>query len=159
MEHLQRRDLRLYFRLTIPKDVQGWFGGKVEVKRSLKTSRYTLAKALVATETVRAERLYAQIRGGLMKTEEIRRLVSAYFEWTLQEAEEQRADGIGVLTEEREDRTSSLTGLELRLEELTENLARGETQGVPTSPMPFWRKPGSRWRRAPTSTGSCAGRR
>lgn len=130
MEHLQRRGERLYFRLKIPKDVQGWFGGKVELKRSLKTTRYNNAKALVAAESAKAERLFMQIRGGLMTTEEIRRLISAYFERTLQEVEDQRADGIGVLTNEREDGASSLTGLELHLEELTENLARGETQGV-----------------------------
>lgn len=127
---MQRRGLRLYFRLTIPKDVQRWFGGKVEVKRSLKTTRYTLAKALVAAETAKAERLFAQIRGGLMTNEEIRRLVSAYFERTLAEAEDARADGLGVLKDEREDGTSSLTGLELHLEGLMEDLARGETRGV-----------------------------
>ncbi|MGB3398785.1 MAG: DUF6538 domain-containing protein, partial [Candidatus Deferrimicrobiaceae bacterium] len=64
--HLLLRGKRYYLRLHVPLDLRPWFAGKTELKRSLKTTRYNDARALVAAETVRAERLFAQIRGGLM---------------------------------------------------------------------------------------------
>jgi hypothetical protein len=108
--HLQRRGGsqggvpgRLYFRLTIPKDVQRYFDGKRELKRSLKTARYNNAIQVARVETYRAERLFARLRGGFMTQNEMRKMVAAYFEDTLALAEDARADGSGV-PEDNEDR-------------------------------------------------------
>jgi hypothetical protein len=60
-QYLQRRGLRLYFRLAIPKDVQRYFDGKHELKRSLRTSRYNEAIPAARVETYRAERLFARL--------------------------------------------------------------------------------------------------
>lgn len=139
--HLQRRGGsqaggpgRLYFRLKIPKDVQRHFDGKRELKRSLRTVRYNDAKPLVRSEVFRAERLFTQIRGGLMDRAEIRELVANYFEDTLADAEDARADGSGVLGEDIGDgrpdspggHNEALEGLELNLTDLVEDLARGK---------------------------------
>jgi hypothetical protein len=156
MEHLQRRGLRLYFRIALPKDILRWFGGRRELRRSLRTGCYNHAKTLVAAETAKAERLFMQIRGGLMTADEIRRLVSAYFERTLEEAEDARADGLGVLKDEREDGTSSLTGLELHLEDLTEDLARGETRSIAHVADAILEEIAIQLDKAPTITGGCA---
>jgi len=131
-QHLQRRGLRLYFRLAIPKDVQRFFNGKRELKRSLKTARYNDATAAARVETYRAERLFAKLRGGFMNQDEMRRMVSAYFESTMALAEDARADGSGVLSEDNEEDGSNdgLEGLDLHLSDLMDDLARGNHKGV-----------------------------
>jgi hypothetical protein len=72
-----------------------------------------------------------QIRGGVMRREEIQRLVSEYFQRSLENAEDLRADGIGVLKgEDGVYGESGLEGLELHLEGLIEDLARGELRSI-----------------------------
>jgi hypothetical protein len=73
-----------------------------------------------------------QIRGGMMTGKEIKRLVSAYFEKNPEEAEDSRADGIGVLrdSEDGEHGDSGLEGLELHLVGMQEELARGELRSI-----------------------------
>jgi integrase len=72
-----------------------------------------------------------QIRGGVMRREEIQRLVSEYFQRNLEDAEDLRADGIGVLKgEDGVYGESGLEGLELHLEGLIEDLARGELRSI-----------------------------
>lgn len=68
-----------------------------------------------------------------MTIEEIHKLVAAYFECTLAEAEDARADGSGVLEDYDEDGehgVSSVDGLDLHLSDLMENLARGKHEAV-----------------------------
>jgi integrase len=121
----------LYFRLKIPKDLLSFFGGRLELRRSLKTTCYTDAKALVRAELFRAERLFAQLRGGFMDAGQIRKMVADYFERTLADAEDARADGSGVLPEDSEDGSNeALDGLEIHLSDLIEDLARGKLEGV-----------------------------
>jgi len=129
--HLQRRGLRLYFRLAIPKDVQRFFDGKRELKRSLKTVRYNDAIPAARVETYRAERLFVRLRGGFMTQEEMRKMVAAYFKDTMALAEDARADGSGVLPEDSEDGSNeALDGLEFHLSDLMEDLAKGKHEGV-----------------------------
>jgi hypothetical protein len=85
-KHILRRGSRLYFRLAIPRGLLRFFDGRLELRRSLKTTCYSDARTLVRFELFRAERLFVQLRGGYMTSEEMRTLVANYFERTLQEA-------------------------------------------------------------------------
>jgi hypothetical protein len=80
----------------------------------------------------RAERLFMQLRGGFMTQEEMRKMVAAYFESTIADAEDARADGSGVLSEDSalDGSNEELEGLELHLGDLMEDLARGKHEGV-----------------------------
>ncbi|MGZ9148728.1 MAG: DUF6538 domain-containing protein [Candidatus Deferrimicrobiaceae bacterium] len=130
--HLLRRGSRLYFRLAIPRDLLRFFDGRLELRRSLKTTCYNDAKTLCRSEVFRAERLFMQLRGGFMTQEEMRKLVAAYFESTIADAEDARADGSGVLSEDSalDGSNEELEGLELHLTDLIEDLARGKHEGV-----------------------------
>jgi len=132
MQHLQRRGLRLYFRLAIPRELQEFFDGRRELRRSLGTVCYDEGVGLARLEVGRASRLFMQIRGGVMTRKEIQRLVSAYFERNLEDAEDRRADGLGLLedSEDGAEGESGLEGLELYLEGLKEDLARGELRSI-----------------------------
>jgi hypothetical protein len=77
MQYLQRSGLRLYFRLAIPRELQKFFEGRRELRRSLRTVCYTDAAGLARLEVGRASRMFMQIRGRVM-TKEIQRLVSEY---------------------------------------------------------------------------------
>jgi integrase len=132
-QHLLKRGSRLYFRLAIPLDLLPLFDGRRELRTSLKTKCYSTAKGLARLHLGRAERLFLQLRSGIMTTEEIRKLVAAYFECTLAEAENARADGSGVLEDYDEDGehgVSSVDGLDLHLSDLMENLARGKHEAA-----------------------------
>ncbi|MGZ8430008.1 MAG: hypothetical protein ACXW4S_10835, partial [Candidatus Deferrimicrobiaceae bacterium] len=66
-----------------------------------------------------------------MTQEEMRKLVAAYFESTIADAEDARADGSGVLSEDSEDGSNeALEGLDLHLSDLVEDLAKGRHEGV-----------------------------
>jgi integrase len=129
---LSRRHSYFYFRLRLPADLQRFFKGRRELRRSLKTTCYNDAKALVRAELYRAERLFVRLRGGYMTKEEARKLVTDYFTRNLEEAEDSRADGLGVLkdSEDGEHGDSGTEGLELQLEGMREDLARGERRGI-----------------------------
>ena len=99
--YILRRGLRLYFRLSIPRDLLRFFDGRLELRRSLKATCYSDARTLVRFELFRAERLFVRLRGGFMTSEEIRKMVGAYFESAIVDAEDARADGSGVLSGER----------------------------------------------------------
>lgn len=92
-QHLLKRGSRLYFRLAIPLDLLPLFDGRRELRTSLKTKCYSTAKGLSRLHLGRAERLFLQLRSGIMTHEEIRKLVAAYFERTLAEEEDAMADG------------------------------------------------------------------
>ena len=130
--HLLRRGSRLYFRLAIPRDLLRFFDGRLELRRSLKTTCYNDANTLCRSEVFRAERLFARLRGGFMTSEEMRKMVAAYFESTIADAEDARADGSGVLPEDNalDGSNEALEGLELHLTDLMEYLARGKHEGV-----------------------------
>lgn len=132
-QHLLKRGSWLYFRLAIPLDLLPLFSGRRELRTSLKTKCYSTAKGLSRLHLGRAERLFLQLRSGIMTIEEIRKLVAAHFKCTLAEAEDARADGSGVLEDYDEDGehgVSSVDGLDLHLSGLMENLARGKHEAV-----------------------------
>lgn len=134
-KYLLRRGEHFFFRIHVPLDLRLWFGGRRELRKSLKVSQYNGrdgcpgAKALVRAELFRAERLFTQIRMGvgLMDAAQIKKLVDAYFTRTLADyradAEDDRADGIIVDGE----------GLSLHLSDLEEAFAEGEHVKVASS--------------------------
>jgi integrase len=128
MDHLQRRAGRYYFRQTIPLDLRPWFGGKRELRKSLRTTSYNTAKSSLRCHLYRAERLFTLIRSGMMNTQQIEKLVAAYFTRALGEAEEGRADGVGGLvdSEDGEHGVSSADILSFYLGDLAEAFTKGE---------------------------------
>lgn len=63
--YLVRRGGRYYVRLRVPLDLLRWFG-RVELKRSLKTSRYESAKSQSRTWLYRTEKVFTIPRSGIM---------------------------------------------------------------------------------------------
>ena len=100
--YLLNRQGWYYFRIRIPLDLLPYFDGRRELTRSLRTRLYNDAQSSLRSNLYRTERLFTQIRGGMMNSAEIRRLVANYFESTIADAEDARADGSGVLPEDSE---------------------------------------------------------
>ena len=64
---------RWYFRFHIPVELRAAFGGKRELRHSLKTTVYTTAKGLLPGHLYRTDKLFAKLRAA-MTDEEIRLL-------------------------------------------------------------------------------------
>ena len=122
--YLLQRGKRYYFRLRIPLDLQHWFHPRKELKISLRTAKYTTAKAQVRLQLGRAEHLFERIRGGLMTNEQIRQLVSSYLMQTLQDEEDD------TTPLDPEDHAEALDTLELIQAERREELALKRYDGV-----------------------------
>ena len=60
--YLLRRGKRWYFRFHIPVPLRPFFGGKHELRKSLKTSVYTTAKSLLPGHPHRTDKLFAKLR-------------------------------------------------------------------------------------------------
>jgi len=78
-----------YFRLRIPKDVQTYFPTK-ELRRSLGTSKYKLAKSRVHQFSSNAERIFTMIRSGALSDDQIQRIVKQYLDASIFLHERQR---------------------------------------------------------------------
>lgn len=91
------------------------------MRKSLKTTRYTDAKALLQSHLYRAEKLFAMIRGGMMDDAQIRKLVSEYLKQTLQESLDARIAAPPLSAEEREE---ELYKHESALDEAAQDLAK-----------------------------------
>ena len=129
--YLRNRGGWYYFRIRIPLDLLPFFEGRRELTKSLKTTLYNDAQSSLRSNLYRTERLFAQIRGGMMNNVEIRKLVSAYFTRHLDDSEDLLAEGSGVLGEDNDDGTNdALGGLDRNLTDLVEDLARGKYQAV-----------------------------
>jgi hypothetical protein len=95
-----------------------------------------MARSLEKLLGHRAEELFMLLRRNRMKLSEAQRnkLVSEHFRKALDEAEEARLNGANLLRDLDEDGKhevgDSTTGLELHLEELVEDLARGHYGSV-----------------------------
>ena len=127
--HLLRRNGRYYFRLRVPLDIQPWFAGRGEIKKSLRTANWAAARSLARVQSFQAEKVFTLIRSGAMTEEQIRRLVDDYTEQTLRETEEARAQG-GFLPSDREDLGDMLETHSFLLEGAKEALAMGNIKEV-----------------------------
>ena len=78
-----------YFRIRIPQDLRGVFPSG-ELKKSLKTSSWKNAKALVKVYCYRAERLFTLMRCAVLTGEHIKALVNKYLHDTLEADEDFR---------------------------------------------------------------------
>lgn len=130
--YLLQRGANYYFRVRIPQGLRRWFGGRTELKRSLNTFRYESAKSLVRPWIYRTEQLFLQIRSGMLTDEQIQKLVTDFLQQSLEEEEEGRLSGTGLMveSEDGEHGTNSLEGLELHLATLVEDLAKGSYEHV-----------------------------
>jgi len=76
--HLYKVKSTYYFRVRVPKDLQGWFP-RHNVKRSLWTRMFTSARQLVTFRAAKNEKLFTTIRAGLlagiMTGKEIKKLI------------------------------------------------------------------------------------
>lgn len=70
--YLVRRGLRWYFRLHIPEELQP-FLGRDELRKSLKTSCYPVAKEAMRSELFRAERLFTRRTAALGSVQQAQR--------------------------------------------------------------------------------------
>ncbi|MBE0606231.1 MAG: hypothetical protein IH610_08110, partial [Deltaproteobacteria bacterium] len=127
--HLLRRNDRYYFRCKIPLDIRPWFTGRVEIKKSLRTTNWASACSLARVQSFQAERIFTLIRSGALTEDQIRQLVDAYTEQTLMEMEAARAQG-GFLPRDREDLGDMLEAHAFLLEGAKEALAMGNMKEV-----------------------------
>ena len=71
---------RYCFRIHIPLDLRRWFGGRRDIKRSLKSGNLEYAKSSARHWVYRTERLFAQIRSGMLTNDRVRKLVTERLE-------------------------------------------------------------------------------
>lgn len=134
MTHLERRGGWWYYRVRMPKDIQSRFQ-KVELKVSLRSRRYSIAKRLVRLLDHRIEDVFNQLRRNhsVLTDDQIHKLVSDHLKKTLAGAEEDRLSGVGLLGEDSEDGEHGpdpLEGLDPHLTDLKGDLARGKYGAV-----------------------------
>jgi hypothetical protein len=68
-----------YFRLRIPKDVSGYFPCR-ELKKSLRTTRYKQAKALVVNLLSESEKLFTMIRSKALTEQMVLKLAQDFLD-------------------------------------------------------------------------------
>lgn len=83
-----------YHRITIPKNLRGYFRGRVEVWRSLKTKNKAEACYRAQQLESQAQRVFWTLKrsGNLMDQETIDRIVAQWLEVRLEAAEDFRAE-------------------------------------------------------------------
>jgi len=92
--YLCRRGRWYYFRLRIPRDLQGRINGRAELKISLRTAKRTVAQSMVRTWLFQTEQLFTRIRTAerVMDDSTIKKLVSDWLTKSLNETEEDRLE-------------------------------------------------------------------
>lgn len=120
------------FRRKIPVDLQGHYGGKKEITRSLRTSDYQEAVERCRVESVKLDQEFAEARRGLNPSEvqelsqiEIERLAAIAYHDEMREDEAKRSQGMNDV--ERADYSELLQTLSF---EFRERLATGQTDDV-----------------------------
>ncbi|SNB45691.1 Phage integrase family protein [Geobacter sp. DSM 9736] len=73
-----------------------YFGGKEDFKRSLHTKNLKQAKRLLRIWSGRTEEVFTTIRSGVLTQDQMFQLAQSYMHDTLRDAEENRANGIGI---------------------------------------------------------------
>ena len=132
--YLLRRGKRWYVRIHIPVPLRPFFGGKRELRQSLKTTVYTTAKSLLPGHLYRTDKLFAKLRAA-MTDEEIRQLVSEYLKGVLER--DAAGEGFCIFTprgadplEAGEAHAEALGVREGLLDDHRENLALWRYKGV-----------------------------
>ncbi|MFA7537078.1 MAG: DUF6538 domain-containing protein, partial [Desulfuromonadales bacterium] len=78
--YLFRRNGVLYFRVRIPGDILPWFGGRSELKKSLRTRSAKAARLQLLDLTYQTERLFSIIRSGILTESQIRLLCRGFLQ-------------------------------------------------------------------------------
>ena len=136
MVYLERRGKWFYYRVRIPHELQPCFGGKIELKVSLRSRRYDIAKRMVKGLSYSTEQLFTLLRRNLtlLPEAQLKKLVADHFRQALDDAEEARLHSENLLLDHGEGDDDPLEGLELHLVELQEDLAFGRyTSGESTA--------------------------
>lgn len=120
--YIMRRRESYFFRLRVPLDLRKHFYGKKEIRRTLNTKRYDVAKSSVRKCLYQTERLFMLLRSDMLNEEQIRKLVSGHLKQTLQESEDVRAEAPPLSPEDREEQ---LYLHEVFLDEAAQDLAEG----------------------------------
>jgi len=94
--HLRRVNQTFYFRCRIPADLNGYFKGKEDVKRSLRTKCLASAKSLVKLWGAKTEQTFLMMRTGMLTTQQIRKLAEDWKHATLSSSEGYRNRGGGI---------------------------------------------------------------
>lgn len=92
IQHLFFRKKMYYYVARVPQDLAGYFPVKT-VWRSLKTGCLQAAKTLLKALEYQAERLYMQMRSGMLTDEQTKQLVAEFLHGELALAENDRAVG------------------------------------------------------------------
>ena len=92
IQHLFFRQNMYYYVARVPQDIAGYFPVKT-VWRSLRTGCLKSAKTLLKALEYRAERIYMQMRSGMLTDEQIKQLVTEFLHGELNGAETERATG------------------------------------------------------------------
>jgi len=88
-----------YFRQKIPVDLRPHFDNKIYIKRSLKIRQLKEAKTTAKMLIYKTEKLFFQVRSGMLSKEQIKTLINDYYNNTINEIEEQRAEGLYAYSE------------------------------------------------------------
>ncbi|KAF0218562.1 MAG: Integrase family [Geobacteraceae bacterium] len=115
-----------YFRVKIPLDLLRFFGGKTDVKRSLRTRSLTQARRLLRLWDSKTEEVFTTMRLGMLTDAQIKQLADDYLRISLRTDEYCRANRLLPLTEEQ--RNSELQRLSRCLQETRDALTLGGTR-------------------------------
>jgi len=105
-----RRGGRYYFRVRIPEQLWEYFGGSKEIRQSLRTGTYELARLQVKVLAARAAVSFdSMVRyKASMNNEQLREIANKFLHGTLADSEESRNAGLGLRAEG--DRQKALVG-------------------------------------------------
>ena len=117
-----------YFRIKVPHDLQSYFERK-EIKKSLGTKDLRDATFRVAVLRRKTISLFNLLRNQMLTKEQIQKLVHTYFTETLEELEQDRAEGRN-LPKTPEELDSCVWAYQDRIGEDRQALAFGEHKGV-----------------------------
>lgn len=118
-----------YHRITIPKNLRGYFKGRVEVWRSLRTRDKAEARYRAQQLESHAQRVFWTLKrsGHLMDQETIERIVAQWLETRLEAAEDFRASLRPISDDQRE---GAFLVLHDQLEEASEDLLSNDFRRI-----------------------------
>ena len=123
-----------YYRLRVPVDLQLWFNGQDDIKRSLKTKSLKQARRLLRVWDYQTEEVFTLIRSGMLTEDQIKKLVDNFKTKTLIELEQGRREStvvsmdtldeqMDILKEHESDYKEALATNDLkRVSTMTDNL-------------------------------------
>lgn len=122
--YLQKRKEYYYFRIRVPKDLKNYFP-TAEIKRSLKTKRFSLAKQLARRILFKVEQVFTAVRLGMLTDSQIKEFIAKYIDTVLTEFETDKILKRGMSPDSVELLKKVQTAYGYVIDKLKEDLALG----------------------------------